>query len=459
MRFSVSDLASAVVALSDHADRDLLELEEQDLVQLQMLAATVKNLAEVPLAVVSHAIATRPSRLGRSQGHQSNTHMSAQHSGSGLGRAKESEEAGGLFGSEGEGPDDAGAGSGADDAGAGSGAGEGSAGGDDARAGQTPPPRYPLVAEAFRTGRISTEQAALLRRTLDQLGELTAEAEPALLDKALTLSIWNLRRACRAMLAKRNPESAAEREKRHYQARSVKVSEDSEGMVTIVAQLDAASAAPVRAWLDAQVRDAFQRRRRQEPAMADRRMRWQIMADAFVMLFSHGLDCEQPTSGVKTQVVVRMSEQALRRDLELGDCDQTGEPMTAGTLRRMAADAGIIPVVLGGRSEVLDLGRRRRLFSRAQRIALLERDGGCAFCHAPAAWCAAHHITPWSRGGLTDLKDGVMLCTSCHTRIHDDGWSVRVLGEHVWFTPPESVDPSRRPRLGGRAALEIPVAA
>ena len=34
--------------------------------------------------------------------------------------------------------------------------------------------------------------------------------------------------------------------------------------------------------------------------------------------------------------------------------------ISAGTARRLACEAGIIPAVLGGKSQVLDLGRKRR---------------------------------------------------------------------------------------------------
>ncbi len=64
-------------------------------------------------------------------------------------------------------------------------------------------------------------------------------------------------------------------------------------------------------------------------------------------------------------------------------------------------DAGIVPAVLGDEGEVLDLGRNVRLFTRAQRIALLERDGGCSQIHAPPEHCEAHHIRWWETAAAT----------------------------------------------------------
>jgi hypothetical protein len=119
--------------------------------------------------------------------------------------------------------------------------------------------------------------------------------------------------------------------------------------------------------------------------------------------------------------MVTIDLQALRSGLGLAETS-TGETITAGEARRMACTAGILPVVLGGNSELLDLGRTRRLFSPAQRKALAIRDRRCRTegRDIPAAWCAAHHAeNPWTRDGRTDLNDGVLLCSFHHHRAHD----------------------------------------
>jgi 5-methylcytosine-specific restriction protein A len=116
--------------------------------------------------------------------------------------------------------------------------------------------------------------------------------------------------------------------------------------------------------------------------------------------------------------------------------------------------------VLGGESQILDWGREKRLFTRAQRMALVERDGGCAMCGLPPEMTKAHHIRWWSRdAGPTDLSNGLLLCETCHHRIHDNGWEIRIDGvgvaAKVWFLPPAYVDAERRPRLGGRARFDV----
>ena len=141
----------------------------------------------------------------------------------------------------------------------------------------------------------------------------------------------------------------------------------------------------------------------------------------------------------------------------VGDIDGTPQPVSVSALRHAAADAEVIPAVLGGLSEILDWGRARRMFTRAQRLALVERDDGCAWCNAPPSWCAAHHIRWWERdAGPTNLANGVLLCTTCHTRIHRDGWDIQVReGASVNFIPPATIDPARTPHTRGRPHFTI----
>ncbi|MAO80255.1 MAG: hypothetical protein CMH82_06290 [Nocardioides sp.] len=91
--------------------------------------------------------------------------------------------------------------------------------------------------------------------------------------------------------------------------------------------------------------------------------------------------------------------------------------------------------VLGDR--VLDVGRRKRLFTRAQRIALATRDKGCtATGYHTAAWfCHAHHDQPRATGGTTDLTNGRLLCPTHHRTAHDPRYDTRVLADHqIEFT-------------------------
>jgi len=126
--------------------------------------------------------------------------------------------------------------------------------------------------------------------------------------------------------------------------------------------------------------------------------------------------------GDATTVFVSVTLDALRAELATaGIVGAVDEQVTASQARRLACNASLVPVVLGARSEVLDLGRASRLFSTAQRKALRLRDRRCRAtgCTIEGTWCEAHHLDPWSTGGKTDLDRGVLLCGHHHHRIHD----------------------------------------
>jgi hypothetical protein len=124
--------------------------------------------------------------------------------------------------------------------------------------------------------------------------------------------------------------------------------------------------------------------------------------------------------GLAATVVVTMELEALLGGLKAASLD-TGGRISAGEARRLACRAGIIPVVLGGPSVPLDVGRRRRFHTEAQRIAMGIRDGGCTAdgCDARPGMTEAHHEMPWSRGGGTSVAKGRLLCPPHHRRIHD----------------------------------------
>lgn len=127
------------------------------------------------------------------------------------------------------------------------------------------------------------------------------------------------------------------------------------------------------------------------------------------------------SGGVAATVVVTMDLKTLLGGIKAASLD-TGGRISAGEARRLACRAGIIPVVLGGPSVPLDVGRKRRFHTEAQRIAMGIRDGGCTAdgCDAPPAMTEAHHDeVSWSRGGGTSVEKGRLLCPPHHRRIHD----------------------------------------
>lgn len=139
---------------------------------------------------------------------------------------------------------------------------------------------------------------------------------------------------------------------------------------------------------------------------------------------------QMPTeAGERPTVVVTMTLQDLmvpgRTRIKDGHpVLNDGTPITVEQARRIACDAALIPAVLGGRSETLDLGRAQRTATPAQRRMLNLRDGGCVKCRRPARWCQAHHLVEWQHDGKSDIANMCLLCPECHRLIHHSDWRV-----------------------------------
>ncbi|WP_328609103.1 13E12 repeat family protein [Amycolatopsis sp. NBC_00345] len=129
------------------------------------------------------------------------------------------------------------------------------------------------------------------------------------------------------------------------------------------------------------------------------------------------------------------------------------DPMTVSQLRRLCCDAKVLPAVLGGSGEVLDLGRAVRTATPAQRRALAVRDKGCTapWCTRGAKWTTPHHIEYWTNphggpGGPTDIGNMALMCDRDHLLAHHGGWDIRLRNGVVEWIPPAWLDPQRRPR-------------
>jgi hypothetical protein len=154
---------------------------------------------------------------------------------------------------------------------------------------------------------------------------------------------------------------------------------------------------------------------------------------AFVQLLEH-LPTDRLHGKVAATLVVTLDVETLRDRVRAAGLD-TGDLVSASEARRLACSAGLVPAVLGGASQPLDLGRSSRLFSEAQRVAGATRYTSCAAdgCQTPYAWCELHHRRPWSRGGRTDQADMVPLCGFHHRRIHDPAYDHRRRSDGVVF--------------------------
>ncbi|MFT4050725.1 MAG: DUF222 domain-containing protein [Microbacterium sp.] len=373
--------------------------------------------------------------------------------------------------------------------------------------GERTPPRHPHVQAALHAGAVSIAASAAISGLLDKLALRVARddldaAEATLVQRAPLLALDELHALLRRVEAHLDPDGLEPHLEELHAKRGLWITQRANGAVHLDGDFDPETAAPIVAAIDALVTHMLRTSRghnHPDTAHADAaappgttacasaaestdldggaaaaggnearvvreetRTLPQLRADALAMLCRHTLGCTRSGSALAhTTVIVRVPLDALTTGT--GTIDGITQPIDAGTARRLAATAEIIPIVLGAESEVLDLGRASRVFTRAQRLALAERDGGCASCGLPSSYAEAHHLTWWSHDGPTDLRNGILLCTACHHRIHNEGWEIRIdpppgsrdaTAGTVWFIPPAHIDPERAPRLGGRARFD-----
>jgi 5-methylcytosine-specific restriction protein A len=129
-------------------------------------------------------------------------------------------------------------------------------------------------------------------------------------------------------------------------------------------------------------------------------------------------------------------------------CLDFGGPVSPEALRMLCCDGAVVPIVMDGAGQPLDVGRITRAIPDGLRRAVAARDRGCAHpgCDRPPSWCECHHIVPWEHGGDTKLSNLAMLCRAHHRQIHSTEWICRIRGGLPEFIPPAWIDPQRRPR-------------
>ncbi|KRF34617.1 HNH endonuclease signature motif containing protein [Nocardioides sp. Soil805] len=309
---------------------------------------------------------------------------------------------------------------------------------------------HPILAAAMREGDVTLVQAQVIHRALVALpasvdAEVVAHAEAHLVAQARDFGPRELARLGRHILLVVAPEIAEEAEARRLAELEANAATRTrltmrrlgDGTTRVSGRLPDAAATRLATYLEAHA-NPRKRPADDEDGQSDdpfARLPYpRRLGEAFCALLE-SLDATRLPlhGGDATTVIVTIPLDSLRAELATAELvgaglvpgdELTGELITAAQARRLACTAHIVPAVLGGDSVPLDLGRSRRLFSPGQRKALLIRDRTCRAegCDVPGTWCDAHHLEPWSRGGRTDVADGVLLCGHHHHRVHDTGY-------------------------------------
>jgi hypothetical protein len=333
----------------------------------------------------------------------------------------------------------------------------------DLRLGTALAERWQQVGSGLAQASVNLAQARVIARALDQLpddvpAEVVVRAEAQLVEYAAEFGPRDLRVLGRRILDVVAPEVAEAAEARALEDEERRAAEQTtltltpcgDGTTRIRGRLPDAAAHRLRTYLD-----AFTSPRQGGSDPDARGPLHRLRGEALCALLEHLDPKDLPAhGGDATTVMVTMTLDQLRNELATAELNSSDdERITAGEARRLACTAGIIPAVLGGRSEILDLGRTSRLFSPAQRKALRLRDRRCRAkgCDVPATWCEAHHLKPWALGGETNLDDGMLLCSFHHHRAHDPTYVVeRQPDGDLLFARPRTGSPTRPESSGAR---------
>lgn len=167
-----------------------------------------------------------------------------------------------------------------------------------------------------------------------------------------------------------------------------------------------------------------------------------LSALALVSLIGASSNGPEVSTHPRAEVVVHIDLESLVSGAHASTTSRTsiGTDVPIETIRRLACEAEIIPVVLDGRSVPIDVGRAKRLATSHQRRALEAVHQTCAIpdCVVPFHHCQIHHIEYWEHGGRTDLDNQVPLCSRHHHAAHEGGWTLKLepRTRAVAFQPP-----------------------
>jgi hypothetical protein len=287
----------------------------------------------------------------------------------------------------------------------------------------------PLISAAFSQGRLSFSKVRALTRIADP------HTEDSLLEFALEATASQVERTVREWRR-----ADAVDEETIVARRQFDTWWDDDGMLEVRLRLDPEEGAALLTALDSRVERVVRRERAEQKRRGDANGPDDDVADepdsaeaaarttarrctALVRLCEAGLDSDRRAGDPpRREVVVHVDADVLAGDAAAGRAHLEGGPALHGSqVRRMLCEAALVVMLERGR-EVLAHGRRQRLATRAQRRALLRRDGGCARPGCPERRIErlhAHHMRHWLHGGPTDIDNLVLLCDVDHGLAHE----------------------------------------
>lgn len=302
--------------------------------------------------------------------------------------------------------------------------------------GATVEPMLPFAAAAMAAGELSEDHVAVLA---EAMAGLPAAVEANLVDYAQQHEPRSAKAFCKELAYRLDQDGPEPGDFEPAPPRNVVRRQWKAGRYHLFADVDAETGAKLDALIDPLAK----------PEPADLRRAPEREGDAFCEVIGLALRADQHriSGGERIQLTVTLDYDKLRTAIGTARLDN-GEHIPMNQVRKMACDSGIVPMLLGSRSQVHDVGRKTRTINAGLRRVLVARDRGCTFpgCTRPPSHCEAHHLRHWSNGGSTDLANLALLCRRHHDLVHQSDWQIQMDSGVPVFRPPAFVDPHRRPR-------------
>jgi hypothetical protein len=315
----------------------------------------------------------------------------------------------------------------------------------------------PATKAAFHTGTISITGATAITDAITALppavpAAMHDEVEALLVETAADEGTHAVAARAAEIIHRFAPDALEDRENRQRQANALTLTQRHDGSLGLRGHLDTEHAALALAVLGAHAAP-----RPATDGTPDTRDAPTRYAHALIDVL-HLASATSPTSrGEPPHIAVTISLAALQAGLHntAGTAPgllHTGTPISAGTARRLACDARLIPIVLGTNSEPLDIGRASRTWPAPIRRAIEARDHGCTMpgCDRPPTWSDIHHLIHWVDGGPTTVDNGTLLCRRHHTLVHHHSWTITMINNQPHAIPPTWLDHTQTPRLHSR---------
>ena len=311
----------------------------------------------------------------------------------------------------------------------------------------------PVFGEALAEGNVTSAHVDALSSGLKTMGEQSerlVERASELLETAQTMTADEFSQFVKHTVRSLADDGGISHFEKQRRQTFLRHWVDADGMTNLFGKFDPERGSVLTALLDAGVEAMFHSGDKEVPVECDASVqpndhRRALALVALLQGHTNGLGGESSPSSspcprpARAEIVVHIDYELLAggvRESALGDprtCRTlNGSELTVETIRRLACEAEIIPLVLDGKSVPLDVGKSKRLATAYQRRALAAVHETCAIdgCPVKFSHCEPHHIDYWvnaaTGGGATDLNNLVPLCSRHHHAAHEGGWKLKL---------------------------------